>query len=108
MPRITIAQQHALSRGEAQQRLRALLERSRAKYGFDTRWRNDGRLEVSGRGVSGCVELDEGVVRFDLHLSLLLLPFRSRIEEGISRNVAAALSPSGTLSSSGALSASGA
>lgn len=90
-----IAQQHALTRAEAQQRLRALLEKFRAKYGFDTRWKNDALLEVSGRGVSGRVELDEGVVRFDLHLSLLLSPLRARIEEGISRNVASALTASG-------------
>jgi putative polyhydroxyalkanoate system protein len=93
MPSIRFHHHHTLGPGEARQRLQQLMDRFSRKYGFHVRWEQEGRASVKGRGVKGSLELKNGQVRLDLNLSFLLSPFKSKIEEGIVRQIVQALPP---------------
>lgn len=93
MPSIRYSHHHALDPGEARQRLQQLMDRFSRRYGFHVRWEREGRASVRGRGVKGSLELRNGHVLLDLDLSFLLSPFKSKIEEGIVRQIEQALPP---------------
>lgn len=91
MAKIRYQHTHSLDLEEARRRLRRLMQRFSEKYKFTTRWEHDTLARVKGRGVKGSVELRPTEIRFDLSLSLLLTPFKARIEEGIATQVRHAL-----------------
>jgi len=93
MPRIKYQQHHSLAPDEARRRLQELMERFGQKYGFRTSWVGDSSVDVKGRGVSGSMTVREREVLVDLNLSLLLAPFRSKIQDGIARQIEQALQP---------------
>ncbi|MCC6750824.1 MAG: polyhydroxyalkanoic acid system family protein [Deltaproteobacteria bacterium] len=87
MPKLICEHSHSLASVEAQSRMRSLLDHFGVKYRFTTDWVGDGLARVRARGMTGQVTVGAQAVRFDLDLSFLLSPFRSRIEEGIRREV---------------------
>ena len=91
MPRIKYQRGFTLQRDEARRRLQGLMERFGEQYGFTCRWTDDTRVDVKGRGVSGWMTVGSDAVSLELNLSLLLSPFKSRIEDGISRKIEQAL-----------------
>lgn len=93
MPRIKHQQPHSLAPDEARRRLQELMDRFGQKYGFRTSWVGNGSVDVKGRGVSGSMTVSEREVLVDLNLSLLLAPFRSKIQDGIARQIEQALQP---------------
>ena len=94
MSKIVMRQDHDLSEDEARQRVEALMDRFGEKYRFTARWTNERRATVSGRGVRGLVELGQKFVRMELSLPFFLLPLRTRIEQGMAREVSRALEAS--------------
>lgn len=93
MPRIRYSQQHSLETEEARRRLQRLMDRFGQRFGFRTSWVGTRAADVKGRGVSGSMTLGDGEVLIDLNISLLLTPFKSRIEQGIASQVEQALGP---------------
>ncbi len=91
MPKIHFEHRHALAPEEARRRVGELLEQFGAKYHFTSRWDRPDHASVSGTGLKGSVDLRAGVAVFDLDLSLLLTPIKSKIEAGISGAVSGAL-----------------
>ncbi|MCA9666114.1 MAG: polyhydroxyalkanoic acid system family protein [Myxococcales bacterium] len=91
MPKIQYRHDHSLDSDESRRRIQDLFERFGAKYRFRTRWTSDTLAEVSGRGVRGSVSLADGRVDLRLDLPFYLAPFASRIESGMTRELAKAL-----------------
>ena len=91
MATIRYRRRHSVEPEVARAELRRLVQRFAEKYRFSVGWEGEDRAVISGRGVKGAVELRPDEILFELRISLLLTPFRARIERGIAQEVQRAL-----------------
>lgn len=71
--------------------MQELMDRFSQKFGFSARWEQGTWARVTGRGIKGSVEVQPGMVLFDLSIPLILSPFKSKIEAGIRQQVSQTL-----------------
>jgi putative polyhydroxyalkanoate system protein len=57
------------------------------EFGMQYRWADEAELKFERPGLRGHLELERTSVRIIVSLGLMLLPFRSRIEQEIHRNL---------------------
>jgi putative polyhydroxyalkanoate system protein len=91
MATIRYRRRHSVEPEVARAELRRLVQRFAEKYKFSAVWEGEDRAVISRRGVKGLVELRPGEILFNIRLSLLLTPFRTRIERGLAQEVQQAL-----------------
>ena len=91
MPKITFQHQHSLDNEEAQKRIQDLMRRFSSKYHFEAEWVSNDQARVSGKGLTGTIEMPSGQVVLSLDLSIFLAPFRSIIESEIAKEMKQAL-----------------
>lgn len=91
MAMIRYRRRHSVEPEVARVELRRLVQRFAKKYRFSAGWEGEDRAVIARRGVKGTVELRPGEILFNIRLSLLLTPFRARIERGLAQEVQRAL-----------------
>lgn len=91
MPKFTVERSHSLSVEEAKQRLQAMSEKLSAKYGLSSTWKTDTEAEVKGTGASGKITCTPTKVSVFIDLSFALTPLKGKIEEKVTKELAAAL-----------------
>ena len=89
MSHIVIYRDHALSLNEARQAAETLAVQLAARYEISYHWQDD-TLHFERSGVSGCIELEPGVVRVNVRLGFLLIPIKPALEQEIHRQLDAA------------------
>ena len=80
MPKIEVSQSHALELAEVKTRMEGVQAELTEKHGLAFSWEGDRLLRVSGKGVKGNIRIEDSLVRVDLDLSMLLTPFKGKIE----------------------------
>ncbi|RJO67368.1 MAG: hypothetical protein C4523_09575 [Myxococcales bacterium] len=92
MPKIRVAQTHALAREELVKRVGSFLDRLRDEKlkaaDFEYKW-NDAQTAaaITGKGFSGDVKVGDGEVAVALDLSLMLTPIKGKVEESLKRGL---------------------
>jgi len=64
------------------------------RYGVTLSWRGNSAT-VAGKGVSGSFAVDDGRIRIELKLGMLLRPLKGKIQGSIERSVDRALAQAG-------------
>lgn len=91
MSDIDIRQDHALSDEQAHAAINEVASKLDARFGLHSHW-NGERLEFSGSGVDGVIELLPGQVRVTATLGFLLSAMKGMAETEIRRVLAEKLS----------------
>ena len=76
-------------RDDVRNRVDALEDKLRNKYGARTEWVDDWTMSIGAPGVEGALRVDPNEVRVDLQLSALLRPLRGRIEKELAKELEA-------------------
>lgn len=84
MSSIDIRQDHALSAGQARAAIEEAARKLDERFGLRSNWNGD-RLDFSGSGVDGAIELLPGQVRVTATLSFLLSAMKGMVEAEIRR-----------------------
>lgn len=80
MAKIDVTQSHSLPIEEAKLRMEKVQAELTQKYGLSFSWEGDRRVQVSGKGVKGTIQLTETQVSVNLDLSFILTPVKGKIE----------------------------
>lgn len=99
MPSFKTAVPHGLSKDEASQRMKGLLEKVRSRYGdqvsdLEETWEGDTlkySFKTYGFKIKGEVEVTDKNVELKGDLPIAAMPFKGRIEQSISEEVGKAL-----------------
>lgn len=86
MSHIVIHRDHALSLDAARQAAETLAAQLATRYEISYHWQDD-TLHFERSGVSGCIELEPGVVRVNVRLGFLLIPMKPALEQEIHRQL---------------------
>lgn len=86
MSHIVIHRDHALSHEQARQAAETLAVQLATRYEISYHWQ-DNTLCFERSGVSGCIELEPGVVRVNVRLGFLLIPIKPTLEQEIHRRL---------------------
>ncbi len=86
MTHIVIHRAHALDLDEARQAAETLAAQLAARYEINYHWQDD-TLHFERSGVSGCIELEPGVVRVNVRLGFLLIPMKHALDQEINRQL---------------------
>lgn len=97
MPKIKIAQSHALSREDLEKRVDDYLIKLRddkmKMVDFDFKWKDDKQgVDLTGKGFKGFVKVADNEVEIKVDLSLMLSPFKGKVEDGLKRGIVKYLS----------------
>jgi putative polyhydroxyalkanoate system protein len=87
MAHIDISRAHKLAPKKAKAAAEKAGKHLAEQFGMQYRWADDGELKFERPGVRGQMELDKKRVRIVVSLGLMLLPFKSRIEQEINKNL---------------------
>ena len=90
MAPIAFSRTHALGAVALKNRLVALEDKLRDRYGVNLSWRGN-VADVRGPGVTGMISVDEQLVEVALTLGLLMRPLAAQIEEAMRRQIDRAL-----------------
>lgn len=88
MAKIEITQGHALPKPEVRTRMEKVQAELTEKYGLAFAWDGETQMKVSGKGVKGTIQLGDTQVSVLLDLSLLLSPFKGKIESRLREQLA--------------------
>jgi putative polyhydroxyalkanoate system protein len=86
MSTIHVEHKHPYTRDEAMDRARKFVQDASDKMGFKVDW-NGPTAKFKGTGFSGEATVKDNLLVFDLDLSLMLRPLKSKIEERIHRTL---------------------
>ncbi|GHH54413.1 MULTISPECIES: polyhydroxyalkanoic acid system family protein [Gammaproteobacteria] len=92
MSSIDIRQDHALSAEQARTAIDEAARKLDERFGLRSSWNGD-RLDFSGSGVDGAIELLPGQVRVTATLGFLLSAMKGMVEAEIRRVLAEKLGP---------------
>ena len=84
MSSIDISQNHSLSPEQARTAIDEAARKLDERFGLQSNWNGD-RLEFSGSGVDGAIELQPGQVRVTATLGFLLSAMKGMVEGEIRR-----------------------
>jgi putative polyhydroxyalkanoate system protein len=87
MAHIEISRAHKLGAKKARTAAEKAGKHLAEKFDMQYRWADEGELKFERPGVRGQLELDKTSVRIVVSLGLMLLPFKSRIEQEIHKNL---------------------
>ncbi len=90
MPRIVVERPHALDREVVRGKAEALASQLSKEYDIRYRWVDD-VIEFRRSGADGKISIDQGRVRVELNLSLMLTAFAPGIKSEIERTLDASL-----------------
>lgn len=83
MPTVHISRTHHLSHEKARKQVERLAEELHRQLDADYHWEGD-TLRFSRSGASGYVALRSSSVEVEVKLSMLLSPFKSKVEQAVS------------------------
>lgn len=87
MAHIDISRSHKLAPKKARAAAEQAGKHLSEEFGLKYHWAGDGELRFERPGVTGHLELHKSSVRIVVSLGLMLLPFRSRIEHEVHKNL---------------------
>ncbi|GEM_PF-1769632 len=93
MPKLSLSRSHSLPQQLVRERVGSMEEKLRAKYNAKTRWESDYVMRMEGPGVQGRLSIDSEHVVIELDLSFMLAPFKTKLEDGLSRELERLLTP---------------
>ena len=90
MAEIDLEQEHSLGLAEARARLAVVEAKLAERFGVSLAWQGE-KATVSGKGVSGTLELTEHHLKVSLKLGLLMRPLAGQIRAAMQRQIDKAL-----------------
>lgn len=87
MSTIHIKQAHSEDQAHARQHANETVEALADKFGMKYQWQED-TVKFSGAGAKGFMSVAPGVVEIKIELSLMLRPFKGKIEQEITKHLA--------------------
>jgi putative polyhydroxyalkanoate system protein len=87
MAHIEVSRAHKLGAKKARAAAEKAGKHLAEEFGMQYRWADERELKFERPGVRGQLELDKTSVRIVVSLGLVLLPFKSRIEQEIRNNL---------------------
>ena len=90
MPRYRTEVTHSLGQSEALARMRAMAEYGRRTSGLQGEWSDNTfefSLTVQGVSMSGTISVEADVLKFDGHLPIVALPFKSWIDRALKKGL---------------------
>ncbi|NKI17182.1 polyhydroxyalkanoic acid system protein [Spongiibacter sp. KMU-166] len=88
MSTIALSQRHSKNPDEVREMLNQLAEKLDQRYDLKSRWLSDSQLELQRSGVKGRLTLTGSEVKVEIKLGMLMSPFKSKIQDEISRAMA--------------------